>query len=713
MKMSPGTKNSGAIGCPLAMALCLQLVISVSVRAQVSAMDRTVDSLLVLMTLEEKCGQVNQIVAQWKDGISYLTEENKEMIRRGRIGSLLGAAGASPIREMQRIAVDESRLRIPLMFGIDVIHGARTIFPVPIGEASTWDPELVEKSARVAAFEASAQGIQWTFAPMVDIARDPRWGRMVEGSGEDPYLGSVMAAARVRGFQGKNLSDSTSIMACAKHFAAYGGAEAGRDYNTVDISERTLRDVYLPPYKAAVDAGVGSLMTSFNEIAGVPSSGSKFLMTDVLRGEWGFKGFVVSDWTAVAELIPHGVAATRADAGQLAISAGVDMDMMSNIYLEELPDLVRKGIVAEDVLNEAVRRVLKAKYRLGLFRDPYRGISPEREKRSILTPENLKTALEVARKSIVLLKNENALLPLSKQLNTIAVIGPLADNKHDPLGPWNAGGRDTDVVTVLEGLKQKISPQTRLHYVMGCEIEGDSGYNASEAVKVAKQADVAILVVGESIEMSGEAASRSNIDLPGRQKDLIKAVYETGTPVVLVLMNGRPLTISWEAETIPAILETWFLGVQTGNAIADVLFGDVNPSGKVPVTFPRSVGQIPIYYNHKNTGRPFIDPDKYTSKYLDVANTPLYPFGYGLSYTSFSYSNLTISPTKIGGKDSVTVSVLVKNAGKRDGDEVVQLYVQDVIGSVTRPVKELKGFRRVALKSGESRLVQFILRPAD
>lgn len=707
--MSAATKDRGAIGCSLAMLLCLQLAMSVSLWAQVSVMDRTVDSLLFLMTLEEKCGQLNQIVAQWKDDVSYLSEENKEMIRRGKIGSLLGAGGASAIREMQRVAVEESRLHIPLIVGIDIIHGARTIFPVPLGEASTWDPALVEKSARVAAFEASAQGIQWTFAPMVDIARDPRWGRIVEGSGEDPYLGSVMASARVRGFQGKNLSDSTSIMACAKHFAAYGGAEAGRDYNVADISERTLREVYLPPFKAAVDAGVGSFMSSFNEIAGVPSSGSKFLMTDVLRHEWGFKGFVVSDWTAVAELIPHGVAATRADAGSLAINAGVDMDMMSSIYLEELPDLARKGIVGEDVLNEAVRRVLNAKYKLGLFRDPYRGISPEREKRSILTPENLKTALEVARKSIVLLKNDNSLLPLSKGLKTIAVIGPLADDRIDPLGPWDAGGRAEEVVAVLEGIRRKVPAKMKVLYAKGCEIDGDSTFNTDEAVIAAKQANVAILVVGESRSMSGEAASRSTLDLPGRQRDLVKAIYETGTPVILVLMNGRPLTIVWEAEIIPVILETWFLGVQTGHAVADVLFGDVNPSGKLPVTFPRSVGQIPIYYNHKSTGRPFIDADKYTSKYLDIANTPLYPFGYGLSYTSFSYADVKVSSAKVGMKDSLVVSTQVKNMGEREGDEVVQLYVQDVVGSVTRPVKELKAFQRISLNPDEKKNVQFTI----
>ena len=689
----------------------LSLLITQCARAQEAAIEQSIDSLLSLMTLEEKCGQLNQIAAHWKDSISYLQEDDKEMVRRGQVGSLLNVAGAASIKEIQRIAVEESRLKIPLIIGVDVIHGLQTIFPVPLAEASTWDPELVEKSARVAAVEASAVGIHWTFAPMVDIARDPRWGRIVEGSGEDPYLGSVMAAARVRGFQGKNLSDQISIMACAKHFAAYGGAEAGRDYNIVDISERTLREVYLPPFKAAVDAGAGSFMSSFNEIAGVPSSGSRFLMTDVLRKEWGFTGFVVSDWTAVAELIPHGVAGTRADAGAHAINAGVDLDMVSRIYLEELPALVRSGRVPEDVVNESVHRVLRAKFRLGLFADPYRGASVEREKRSILTHEHLRLAREVAQKSIVLLKNDKSLLPLSKKTKTIAVIGPLANSNEEPLGPWHAGGRARNVVTVLDGIKRQVTPQTKVLHAKGCEIDADSGANFDEAERLAKQADVAVLVLGESQQISGEAASRSNIDLPGRQQELLKQVLSTETPVVLVLMNGRPLTISWESEHVPAILETWFLGVQTGNAIADVLFGDVSPSGKLPVTFPRSVGQIPIYYNYKSTGRPYDEKHKYTSKYLDIPNSPLYPFGYGLSYTTFSYSDLRLSSTKIGGKDDVIVTAQVKNTGKRSGEEVVQMYVRDVVASVTRPVKELKGFQRISLKPGEQATVTFTLKP--
>jgi len=691
--------------------ICLLLLCGVvSGRAQDAVIERSVDSLLTMMTLEEKCGQLNQIPANWKDNASYLTDEAKEMVRRGQVGSLLNAAGASSIREIQRLAVEDSRLGIPLIIGVDIIHGSRTIFPVPLAEASSWDPELVQNSARVAAAEASAAGIHWTFAPMVDIARDPRWGRIVEGSGEDPYLGSVMAAARVRGFQGTSLADPTSILACAKHFAAYGGAEAGRDYNTVDMSERTLREVYLPPFKAALDAGAGSFMSAFNEIAGVPSTGSRFLMTDILRGEWGFNGFVISDWTAIAELIPHGVAANRMEAGMLAINAGIDIDMVSKIYLDELSSLVRSGKVREATVDESVRRVLRTKFRLGLFADPYRGASTERERKSILTPDNLRAAREAAQRSIVLLKNEKSLLPLSKQLKTLAVIGPLADNKDEPLGPWHAGGKAADVVTLLEGIKSQVSTQTKVLYVKGCEIEGDSGARFAEAASLAKQADLAIIALGESARMSGEAASRSCIDLPGVQRELLKQVLRTGTPTVLVLMNGRPLTIAWEAAHTPAILETWFLGVQTGNAIADVLFGDVSPSGKLPVTFPRSVGQIPIYYNQKNTGRPYTELDKYTSKYLDVINTPLYPFGYGLSYTTFSYSELKLSSQKIPPGGDITATIRVANTGSRKGEEVIQLYVKDVVASVTRPLKELKGFQRVALDPGQQKTVTFILK---
>ena len=682
-------------------------------RAQDGVIDRRVDSLLRRMTLEEKCGQLNQIAAHFsKDGKTYLEDSEKALIRQGLVGSILSLSGAGAVGEIQRIAVGESRLRIPLMIGMDVIHGYRTIFPVPLGEASTWDPQLVERSASIAANEASSAGIHWTFAPMVDIARDPRWGRIVEGSGEDPFLGSAMAAARVKGFQGTRLSDSNSILACAKHFAAYGGAEAGRDYNVVDVSERTLREVYLKPFKSAVDAGAGSIMSSFNEIAGVPCSANRWLMTDVLRKEWGFKGFVVSDWTAIDELMRHGIAAGRAEAGALAINAGVDMDMVSGIYLKELPGLVRAGAIQEAVIDEAVRRILRMKFALGLFDNPYRGVNPERERQSILTGENLSAALEAARKSIVLLKNEKHLLPLAKQVKTIAVIGPLSDNREDPLGPWHAAGKPQDVVTVLQGIKARGSSSVNVLYSKGCEIE-DSAKDFSDAVDRARHADIAVVVLGESEQMSGEASSRSSLDLPGVQNRLLQEITGTGTPIVLVLMNGRPLTINWAAEHVPAILESWFPGVQSGNAIAAILFGDENPSGKLPLTFPRSVGQIPLYYNHKNTGRPFDEQEKYTSKYLDLPNSPLYPFGYGLSYTTFAYSDLNLSSTTIGVDDSLPLSVRVKNSGPRKGVEVVQLYLRDDVASVTRPVKELKRFTRVSLEPGESKTVNFTITPED
>jgi beta-glucosidase len=677
--------------------------------SQSAVIGKKVDSLISVMTLEEKLGQLNQMPGRRsRNRTERISEEEAALLREGKIGSFLGVVGASETARIQRIAVRESRLGIPVLFGWDVIHGFRTVFPIPLAEASTWNPDLIERAARVAANEASAAGIHWTFAPMVDIARDPRWGRIAEGSGEDPFLGSAFAAARVRGFQGTHLLDRGSILACAKHFAAYGGAEAGREYNTVDVSERTLREIYLPPFKAAVDAGAWTLMSAFNEIAGVPSSGNHWLLSDVLRGEWGFKGFVVSDYTSVMELQNHGVAGSRTAAGILALSAGVDVDMVSGIYGKELVDAVRTKKLSEDVVDRAVRRVLNAKFAYGLFDNPYRNSDTLREKSEMLTPEDLDLARTVAQQSIVLLKNERNVLPLDKSVRTIALIGPLADNRRDPLGPWAGFGRAEDVVTVLEGVKQKLSPQTKLLYALGCGIAADSA-DIQKAVGVAKQADVVVVVLGEEARMSGEAASRSNLDLPGRQNELLKAIHQTGKPIVLVLMNGRPLTIAWAAENVNAIVESWFLGIQSGNAIADMLFGDVNPSGKLPVTFPRSVGQIPVYYNHKNTGRPFVDSSKFTSKFLDISNTPLYPFGYGLSYTSFTYSNVRASSPTITKYQEMKITVDVENTGKRAGDEIVQLYVQDEVASVTRPVQELKGFKRINLKPREKQSVEFIL----
>jgi beta-glucosidase len=678
-----------------------------------SAIERKIDSLLSMMTLEEKVGQLVQVSGNFNngEGRNTLTPEQIQMIRQGRVGSFLNVFGAAATREVQRIAIEESRLKIPLLFGFDVIHGYLTTFPIPLAEASTWDPALIEKAERVAAVEATAAGIHWTFAPMVDIARDPRWGRIAEGAGEDPYLGSCMAAARVRGFQGKDLAAESSLMACAKHFAGYGGAEGGRDYNTVDISERTLREVYLPPFKAAVDAGAGTLMSSFNEISGIPSTANVKLITNTLRGEWGFDGFVVSDWNSVGELINHGVASDPAEAAVLGLKAGVDMDMESYCYQETLATAVRDGRVSESELNEAVRRILQAKFRLGLFDNPYKNCDVNREQQDILTAEHRRIAREVAQRSIVLLRNEGHVLPLRKDLKSVAVIGPLADDTAAPLGPWKQNGRPEDVVSVLSGIKAKLSDGTSVLYAKGCELEGSSKPAIEEAAEIAKKVDAVIMVVGETADMSGEGASRSSLNLPGDQEELVKVMLTIGKPLVVVLMNGRPLAIPWIAGNVPAIIETWFLGVECGNAVANVLFGDVNPSGKLPVTFPRAVGQLPVYYNHKNTGRPADDHQRNTSRYIDLPSTPLYPFGYGLSYTSFSYSQFQLGSTTMEPGDSVVVSVVVKNTGNCQGEEVVQLYLHDEVGSVTRPVKELKAFQCISLTPGQSRQVSFTLTP--
>ncbi len=682
---------------PAALILCAVRPLS----AQRPAAEPKIDSLLARMTLEEKLGQLNQVSVDGQPNAEQL-----DLARKGLVGSFLNLAGADATHAAQHVAVTESRLHIPLILGLDVIHGYRTIFPIPLGEAASWDPEAVEAAAHVAAKEAAAAGVHWTFAPMVDIARDPRWGRIAEGSGEDPYLGSALAAARVRGFQGKDLRAPDAVLATVKHFAAYGGAEGGRDYNTVDLSERTLREAYLPPYHAAIDAGAGSVMTSFNEIGGIPSTASPWLMTTLLRREWGFKGFVVSDWTAVAELLNHGVAGSRADAGKLALEAGVDMDMVSRIYVSDLPALVRAGRIPVAVVNEAVRRVLRAKAALGLFDDPDHGATPERERAALLAPEHRQLARRVAEESIVLLKNEGQVLPLATRVKTLAVIGPLADDKVSALGSWPGRGDPQDALTPLAGIKQRAG-SVSVVYAKGCGITDTSTAGFADAVAAAKQADVAVLVLGEAGDMSGEAASRAELDLPGVQERLLEAVQATGTPVVLVVNSGRPLTIAWAAEHVPAIVESWFLGVETGPALAAVLFGDVSPSGKLPVTFPRAVGQIPLYYNHKNTGRP-TGPDKYSSKYIDLPVTPLFPFGHGLSYTTFSYSDLRLAP-RITPTGTLRVSVAVTNTGSREAAEVVQLYVHDEVASVTRPVRALAGFRRVSLKPGEARTVEFSL----
>lgn len=678
------------------------------------AFERKIDSLLALMTMEEKLGQLNQLPGHWDNQKkrSVLTPEQRMMVEKGQVGSFLNVLGAGVTREYQSVAVERSRLRIPMIFGFDVIHGFRTVFPIPLAEASSWDPVSVERSARIAAVEATAMGLHWTFAPMVDIARDPRWGRIAEGSGEDPYLGSVLAAARVRGFQGSSFADPTTLVACAKHFAAYGGAEGGRDYNVVDISERTLREVYLPPFKAAVDAGAGTLMSAFNEIAGIPSSANRHLLTSILRSEWGFKGFVVSDWTAIEELKQHGIAGTSAEAARKAIEAGVDMDMVSELFVKELPTLAAKGTIAESVIDQAVRRILRVKFALGLFENPYRNCSLDRERLDVMKKEHVEFARSFAARSLVLLKNDGNILPLRKDIRTLAVIGPLSDSRVDPLGPWHGIGRSEDVVSILDGIRKAVSTSTRVLTAKGCDSTFTDTSGFAEAVRIGAAADAIIMVVGEHSDMSGEAASRSDLGLPGVQAELVKRIQSIGKPLVLVLMNGRPLTIPWEARHVPAIVEAWFPGIQAGNAVADVLFGDVNPSGKLPVSFPRSMGQIPVHYDYKNTGRPPSEL-KYTSKYLDVSNSPLYPFGYGLSYTTFSYSKLSVDKRTMSVGDSLIVSVQVTNTGKRKGDEVVQLYLRDLVASVTRPVMQLRGLRRITLEPGETKLVQFMIKQDD
>lgn len=674
--------------------------------------DEKIDSIISIMTLEEKIGQLTLYTSDIDVTGPTIREGYKEDIQKGRVGAIFNAYGAKYTRQLQEMAVNETRLKIPLLFGYDVIHGHKTIFPIPLGESASWDLEAMEEAARIAAIEASAEGLHWTFAPMVDIARDPRWGRIAEGSGEDTYLATKIAVARVKGFQGEDLYDLNTILACAKHFAAYGAALAGRDYNTVDISDRVLREVYLPPFKAAVDAGVATFMTSFNEVDGVPATGSKYLMTDILKEEWGFDGFVVTDYTSINEMIPHGIVANEYEAGELAINAGVDMDMQGGVYQEHLEDLVKNGEVDEEQINEAVSRILRTKYMLGLFEDPYRYSNEKREKELVMSKEHLAAARKIARKSIVLLKNEANTLPLRKDVKSIAVIGPLANSKKEMIGSWSAAGDYTKAITLLEGIRAAVSPSTKINYAKGSNINDDSTQWISEAVNQAKQSDIVILALGEEALMSGEAASRASIDLPGVQQQLAQAIHDTGKPLVVVLMNGRPLTINWLNENVNSILETWFLGTQAGHAIADVLFGAYNPAGKLPVTFPQSVGQIPLFYNNKNTGRPMSD-QKYTSKYLDVSNEPLYPFGYGLSYTYFTYSNLKTAKASYNMGEEIEITVTVTNSGKVAGEEVVQLYVQDLVGSVTRPIKELKGFKKISLAPGETARVDFKLNKED
>ncbi|MDQ2975704.1 MAG: glycoside hydrolase family 3 C-terminal domain-containing protein [Acidobacteriota bacterium] len=699
-------KTTRSILCAVSLGVALFLALAIPPSSDSQGgrnVEAQVKALLARMTLEEKLGQLQQLDGE---GDGNFRPEHLELIRKGLLGSTLNVRGAQRTNQLQHVAMDESRLKIPVLFGFDVIHGYRTIFPIPLAEASSWDPTLAERSAGIAAEEAYATGLRWTFAPMLDIARDPRWGRITEGAGEDPFLGAAFARARVRGFQGSDYGAPGKILACAKHWVAYGATEGGRDYNTTDLSENTLREIYFPPFKAAIDSGVGTLMSAFNDLNGVPASANPFTLTKVLRGEWKFDGFVVSDYTSVKELINHGLAANDKDAARLALNAGVDMEMVSRLYNQHGPELLKEGQVSQATIDEAVRRILRIKFRLGLFEHPYTDAA--RETGSLLTPENRAAARMIAGRSMVLLKNNNNTLPLDKNVHSIALIGPLADNHADLLGSWNGDGHAADAITLLQGIKDKV-PQAKINYAQGCDIGCASAEGFEDALRAAKESDVVIVTVGESAAMSGEAASRSSLDLPGRQLDLVKAVQATGKPTVVVLMNGRPLTINWIAENSAAILEAWFGGTQAGNAIADVLFGDVTPSGKLPVTFPRTLGQIPLYYNHMNTGRPPDVNNKYSSKYLDVAWTPLFPFGYGLSYTQFKITDLQLSAQRMPANGKLTVSVDVENVGRRAGDEVVQLYIRDTAASMTRPVKELKGFQRVTLQPGEKKRLEFVL----
>jgi len=715
----------------------LYVVAAISLQAQSSQdakMKSFIDALMKKMTLDEKIGQLNLPgagdITTGQAGSSNIASKIKE----GKVGGLFNIKSAAKIRDVQKVAVENSRLKIPLIFGMDVIHGYQTVFPIPLALSCSWDMQLIERSARIAATEASADGICWTFSPMVDIARDPRWGRVAEGGGEDAYLGSQIAKAMVKGYQGDDLSKNNTIMACVKHYALYGAAEAGRDYNTTDMSRVRMYNEYLPPYKAAVDAGAGSVMSSFNEVDGVPATANKFLMTDVLRRQWGFKGFVVTDYTAINEMIDHGMGDLQ-KVSALALNAGIDMDMVGEGFLTTLKKSLQQKKVTQLAIDAACRRILEAKYKLGLFSDPYRYCDTNRAKTQVYTEANRKAARQIAADCFVLLKNQNNVLPL-KKTGTIAVIGPLGDAKENMPGTWSVAADFAKAISVLQGVRETLGSSAKVLYAKGSFLDEDTlfekragmfgkGFNRDgrtkqqlldEALQVAGQADVIVAALGESAEMSGESSSRSSIEIPQIQKDLLAALLKTGKPVVLVLFTGRPLAIKWESENVPAILNVWFGGSEAGYAVADALFGVVNPSGKLSTTWPQNLGQVPIYYNHKNTGRPLPEGkwfQKFRSNYLDVSNEPLYPFGYGLSYTSFDYGDLKLSDTSLKGNQTLTASITVKNVGTKDGKEVVQLYIRDVAGSITRPVKELKGFQKIHLKGAESQTVTFNITPND
>ena len=690
--------------------------LGITVSAQKS-IDQKVTELMAKMTLEEKIGQLNQ----YNDDITATGPITKDadkagQVRAGKLGSILNAVGTKNTKNWQDQAM-QSRLKIPLLFGQDVIHGFRTTFPIPLGETATWDMNLIEKSARIAATEASAYGIHWTFAPMVDIGRDPRWGRVMEGAGEDTYLGTMVGKARVKGFQGNGLGNKDAVMACAKHFAAYGAAVGGRDYNSVDMSLRQLHETYLPPFKAVSDIGVATFMNSFNDINGIPATGNKYIQRDLLKGAWNFQGFVVSDWGSIGEMIPHGFAKDNKDAALKAIIAGSDMDMESRSYTNHLAELVKEGKVDIQLVDDAVRRILTKKYELGLFDDPYRFINEKREKEQANNPEHRKFAREIGSKSIVLLKNENQLLPLSPTTKKVAIIGPFAKATVENHGFWSIAFPDDSqrIVTQFDGIKAQLDKNSELLYAKGCNANDNDKSLFAEAVETAKKADVVIMTLGEGHAMSGEAKSRSNIHFSGVQEDLLKEIAKTGKPIILMINAGRPLVFDWASENIPTIVYTWWLGTEAGNSIADVLFGKINPGGKLPMTFPRTEGQIPIYYNHYNTGRPAKNNTdrNYVSAYIDLDNDPAYPFGFGLSYTTFQYSDVNVSATQLKGNQTLTASVTLTNSGNYDGEEVVQLYIRDLVGKVVRPVKELKGFQKIFLKKGESKTVSFNITPED
>lgn len=722
----------------LLILLALLLPLGLQAQKPPQDMDRFLDNLLKRMTLEEKIGQLNLPVTGEITTGQAKSSDIATKIKRGEVGGLFNLKGVDKIRDVQRLAVENSRLGIPLLFGMDVIHGYETIFPIPLGLSCTWDIPAIEESARIAAVEASADGISWTFSPMVDISRDPRWGRVSEGSGEDPFLGALIARAMVRGYQGKDMSRNDEIMACIKHFALYGAAEAGRDYNTVDMSRQRMFNDYMLPYQAGVEAGAGSVMASFNEVEGVPATANKWLMTDVLRGAWGFNGFVVTDFTGISEMIEHGIGDLQTVSAR-AINAGVDMDMVSEGFIGTLKKSVEKGKVSVETVNTACRRILEAKYKLGLFDNPYKYCDLKRPARDIFTKEHRAAARKIAGESFVLLKNEGLsptlapVLPLSPT-GTIAVIGPLANTRSNMPGTWSVAAVLDKSPSLVEGLTEWVGNQGKILYAKGSNLIGDAAYEEratmfgrslnrdnrtdqqllDEALKIASQADVIVAALGESSEMSGESSSRTNLNLPDVQHTLLEALLKTGKPVVLVLFTGRPLVLNWEQEHVPAILNVWFGGSEAGPAIGDVLFGAVNPGGKLTMTFPKSVGQIPLYYAHKNTGRPLKEGkwfEKFRSNYLDVDNDALYPFGYGLSYTTFRFSDITLNRSSIGMDNELVASVTVTNTGDRAGSEVVQLYIRDLVGSVTRPVKELKGFEKIYLQPNESRTVRFTIAP--